>query len=179
MMTDMIDDDTLSLIEAEPLDVDMDQFFSTYLSMPEVTLESSSQNTDDSSDIPINPKDWMVFDQKTNRLRPPHLYEFLVLLLQRPEYSSYASWFKESPGLFEVHQPEKLADLWAHVKTRQANNPMTYDKLARAIRWYYPKEIMIKTNARYTFQFSPKFLQGLHIDENNNLTITTPTPIVK
>jgi hypothetical protein len=84
---------------------------------------------------------------------------------------SYASYKNKDQGVFEIHQPEKVANLWQHVKNRQSNQPMTYDKFARAIRWYYEKDVMRKTNARHTFQFSPKTLAGITTDENNNIII--------
>jgi hypothetical protein len=130
----------------------------------------SSVNPVDSSsnDIPTDPKEWRVKDQASKRDRPPRLYEFLILLLQKPHYASYASYKDKSQGIFEVHQPEKVADLWQQIKNRQSTQKMTYDKFARAIRWYYKGEIMKKTNARYTFQFSSKIVKTFIIDGNNN-----------
>ncbi len=128
----------------------------------------------DSHDIPIDPKEWLVTDQTTRRQRPPRLYEFLILLLHKLHYASYASYKDRALGLFEIYEPEKVADLWQHVKNRQSGQKMTYDKFARAIRWYYKTDIMKKTNARYTFQFSSRTLAGIIIDENNNITINSP-----
>ena len=125
-------------------------------------------------DIPTNAKEWFVPDQNSGRQRPPRLYEFLILLLHKPHYVSYASYKDETRGLFEIFEPEKVAKLWEQVKNRQAIHEMTYDKFARAIRWYYPADIMVKTNARYTFQFSSRTLAGIIIDENNNITINPP-----
>ena len=125
-------------------------------------------------DIPANPKEWLIIDQTSRRQRPPFLYEFLILLLHKPEYASYASYKDRKRGIFEISQPDKVAELWEQVKNRQAIQKMTYDKFARAIRWYYKKDIMTKTNARYTFQFSLKTLSCIVIDENNNITIHSP-----
>jgi hypothetical protein len=127
-----------------------------------------------SLDIPTDPREWLVTDQTTRRQRPPRLYEFLILLLHKAHYASYASYKDRALGLFEIYEPEKVADLWQQVKNRQSMQKMTYDKFARAIRWYYKADIMRKTNARYTFQFSPKTLAGIIIDENNNITINSP-----
>ncbi len=127
-----------------------------------------------SHDIPTDPKEWLVIDRTSKRRRAPRLYEFLIILLQKPHYVSYASYKDQSLGIFEVHQPEKVADLWQQVKNRQSNQNMTYDKFARAIRWYYKTGIMKKTNARYTFQFSQKTLEAVTMDENNNIIINYP-----
>jgi hypothetical protein len=122
-----------------------------------------------SQDIPTHPNEWLVRDQISRRLRPPRLYEFLYLLLQKPSYASYASYKDKSQGIFQVHEPEKIADLWQQVKNRQTHQRMTYDNFARAIRWYYKTDIMTKTNTRYTFQFSSRVLQEFINDENNNV----------
>jgi hypothetical protein len=121
-------------------------------------------------DIPLNPKEWQIIDKISKRQRPPRLYEFLILLLQKSHYETYASFKDKSLGIFEVHEPEKVAELWQQIKNRQSHQKMTYDKFARGIRWYYKLGIMKKTNARYTFQFSPKTLKEFIIDENNNTT---------
>lgn len=127
-----------------------------------------------SHDIPTYHKEWLVTDKASRRQRPPRLYEFLVLLLQKSHYESYASYKDKSQGIFEVHEPEKVADLWQQIKNRQSQQKMTYDKFARAIRWYYKTGIMKKTNARYTFQFSSKTLERITTDENNNIIINYP-----
>lgn len=121
-----------------------------------------------SHDIPINRREWLVKKRTEDRARPPLLFEFLLLLLEKPHYESYASYKNKAEGIFEILEPEKVADLWEHVKNRQSNRRMDYEKFARAIRWYYQKDIMKKTNSRYTFQFTPATLQRVLIDENNN-----------
>lgn len=136
-----------------------------------VEITSSVENSDEN---PTNLKEWMIVDQATRRKRRPHLYEFLVLLLHKPHYVSYAFYKDKQRGIFEISQPEKVAQLWEQVKNRQAHQKMTYDKFARAIRWYYNRDIMIKTNTRYTFQFSLKTLSCIEIDVNNNITIHSP-----
>jgi hypothetical protein len=134
----------------------------------------TNPNENSSTDIPTDLREWLVIDKNSNRQRPPRLYEFLILLLKKEHYASYASYKDKSQGIFEIHQPEKVANLWQQVKNRQSYQNMTYDKFARAIRWYYKDDIMKKTNARYTFQFSRKTLQACMIDENNNTTIDYP-----
>jgi hypothetical protein len=127
-----------------------------------------------STDIRTDIREWLITDKNSNRQRPPRLYEFLILLLKKEHYASYASYKDKSQGIFEVHQPEKVANLWQQVTNRQSHNRMTYDKFARAIRWYYKDDIMKKTNTRHTFQFSPKTLQACINDENNNTIIDYP-----
>lgn len=136
------------------------------------SLTSSPVPSDNSDQVPpevsSNRKDWLVEDMVSKRSRAPRLIEFLVLLLRKPHCQAIASFTDRQKGIFQVHQPEKVAELWQSVKNRQSNSKMTYDKLARAIRWYYKSNLMQKTNTKYTFQFSPKVLKAYFIDENNN-----------
>jgi len=133
----------------------------------EILCSTNNPVESSSDDIPTDPKEWLVADQTSRRLRAPRLYEFLFLLLQKPHYASYASFTDKSHGIFKVHEPEKIADLWEQVRNRQSNLKMSYDKFARAVRWYYKSDIMKKTNARYTFQFSLKTLKEFIVDKNN------------
>ena len=120
------------------------------------------------NDIPTDLSEWMIMDTISKRQRPPRLYEFLLSLLEKPHYHTYASYTNRSQGIFHIHEPQKVATLWEKVKSRQTTQTMTYDKFARAIRWYYKSDIMKKTNTRYTFQFSQQTLKRFMIDENNN-----------
>lgn len=133
------------------------------------TLLSNNDST--SSDPPLIPSEWMIMDRKSRRHRPPLLFEFLILLLDKSHYSSYASFTDSDLGVFQFHQPDKVAALWERIKNRKSEKDMTYDKMARAIRWYYKSGIMIKTNARYTFQFAPETLKKFY-QQYNTTTMT-------
>jgi hypothetical protein len=166
-----IDDDSNTYVQSLE-----DWLFEHFPLTPETDL---SCNTDDGLntflfDIPLNRKEWLVQDSLSKRQRSPRLFEFLILLLGKSHYESYASFTDRSKGLFQIYKPEKVAELWQAVKSRQSNQKMTYDKFARAIRWYYKSNIMQKTNTRYTFQFSPVTLKNYFVDENNNTTMNIP-----
>lgn len=118
--------------------------------------------------IPNSRKYWLIEDAVSKRSRAPRLYEFLILLVKNPKYEDLASFIDRKKGTFQIYQPEKVAELWQSVKNRQSNSKMTYDKFARAIRWYYKTNLMKKTNTRYTFQFSSQLLKAYFMDENNN-----------
>ncbi|CAF3352522.1 unnamed protein product [Rotaria sp. Silwood2] len=130
-----------------------------------------------SYDMTTNSREWLVMDKASKRQRPPRLYEYLLLLLENSHYTSYASYTNKSEGIFQIHEPEKVAELWQKVKSRQSNQKMTYDKFARAVRWYYQAGIMKKTNTRYTFQFSLKTMKEFSIDQDNNNMLPYPNMI--
>lgn len=93
--------------------------------------------------------------------RPPDskncriLWEYLYLLLQNPSYSSVIRWEDESQMVFRIVQAEKLAALWGLQKNRLG---MTYEKLSRGMRYYYPNNIIAREAGRrllYRFMRHP------------------------
>ena len=157
----------------DPLEMDFTQLLQQdSLSSRETQSASNMQLSEATSlaDVPTNTQEWQVVDNHSQRLRPPRLLEFLLLLLAKKHYQSYACYTKRSEGVFQIYQPEKVAKLWEEVKNRHSQQSMTYDKFARAIRWFYKSDLMIKTNTRYTFQFSPRVLRVNIVDANNNTT---------
>ncbi|CAD5115837.1 DgyrCDS4775 [Dimorphilus gyrociliatus] len=75
------------------------------------------------------------------RTGPIQLWQYLIDLLNNPsDYSDLIEWEGNS-GQFRIKKPSKLAELWG-VQKRRPN--MTYDKLSRALRYYYDKLILSK-----------------------------------
>ena len=93
--------------------------------------------------------------------RPPNskncriLWEYLFLLLQDPSYSSVIKWEDDVKMIFRIVQAEKLAALWGLQKNRLG---MTYEKLSRGMRYYYPNNIIAREPGRrllYRFMRHP------------------------
>ena len=63
------------------------------------------------------------------------LWEFLLELLLDEESQNLISWTNYE-GEFRLHQSEEVARLWG---LRKKRNNMNYDKLSRALRYYYDK----------------------------------------
>lgn len=101
------------------------------------------------------------------------LWQFLLELLTTDEAKHCAHW--EGPlGEFRIIDPDEVARRWGLRK----NKPnMNYDKLSRALRYYYDKHILAKVQGkRYTYRFdfraivkSNKSLTG--IAKNGSLTL--------
>ncbi|CAF0917844.1 unnamed protein product [Rotaria sordida] len=104
----------------------------------------------------MNIKEFHVYDNTTGRFRRPLLHEFIRLILENDEYSHIAEYIDRKRGIFKLYQPDVVADLWKQVKGRNSDNNMTYDKLARALRYYYGNGIMYPSPGRFTFRFGPK-----------------------
>ena len=126
------------------------------LFLDETSSSSSSSSSDNNEDeITFDPNEWMIFDEYSTKVRPPKLYEFLRLLLNNQRYTSFASWIDENGGLFKIHRPNQVTNLWKQVKGRDCSQLTDYDIFARGIRYYYKSGIMKKTHMKHTYCFAP------------------------
>ncbi|XP_037346880.1 ETS domain-containing protein Elk-4 [Pungitius pungitius] len=87
------------------------------------------------------------------------LWQFLLQLLLDSNNDQLICWTNEE-GEFKLLQAEEVARLWGARK----NKPnMNYDKLSRALRYYYDKNIIKKVNGQkfvYRFVSYPDILKG-------------------
>ncbi|TNM89271.1 hypothetical protein fugu_005526 [Takifugu bimaculatus] len=87
------------------------------------------------------------------------LWQFLLQLLLDSSNEQLICWTNEK-GEFKLLQAEEVARLWGARK----NKPnMNYDKLSRALRYYYDKNIIKKVNGQkfvYRFVSYPDILKG-------------------
>lgn len=118
-----------------------------------LTSTSPDSNGSSTENIPFDQTEWLIRDPSTNRIRPPKLFEFLQLLLNNLRYMSYATWLNKNEGLFQIHKPHEVAELWNQVKIRHTINTITFKNLSRSIRCYYPTGQMIATHKKYTYRF--------------------------
>uniref|UniRef100_A0A674ND51 Si:ch211-265g22.4 n=1 Tax=Takifugu rubripes TaxID=31033 RepID=A0A674ND51_TAKRU len=94
--------------------------------------------------------DWAYKPAWTPGSKQVQLWHFLLELLGQGEGGAI-SWGGEW-GEFVIHDPEKLARLWGE---RKGKPHMNYDKLSRALRYYYNKHILHKTKGkRFTYKFN-------------------------
>ncbi|VDO13496.1 unnamed protein product [Rodentolepis nana] len=85
------------------------------------------------------------------------LWQFLLQLLMDPRYSEIIRWTNNA-GEFVLLKAEEVARLWGLRKDN--NHRMNYDKLSRALRYYYQKDIIRKVQGhKFVYQFIG--LQGL------------------
>ena len=80
------------------------------------------------------------------------LWQFLLELLMSDEYSNLIKWTDRNIGEFILIQAEEVAKLWGIRKDR--NHRMNYDKLSRALRYYYQKNIIKKVHGhKFVYRF--------------------------
>ncbi|XP_072281182.1 ETS domain-containing protein Elk-4 [Pyxicephalus adspersus] len=85
------------------------------------------------------------------------LWQFLLQLLQEPHHKKLICW-TSNDGEFKLLQAEEVARLWGVRKNKPS---MNYDKLSRALRYYYVKNIIKKVNGQkfvYKFVSYPEIL---------------------
>ncbi|XP_076350405.1 transcriptional regulator ERG homolog isoform X3 [Tachypleus tridentatus] len=78
------------------------------------------------------------------------LWQFLLELLSDTNNTNCISW-EGTNGEFKLTDPDEVARRWGE---RKSKPNMNYDKLSRALRYYYDKNIMTKVHGkRYTYKF--------------------------
>ncbi|XP_014780443.1 retroviral integration site protein Fli-1 homolog [Octopus bimaculoides] len=84
------------------------------------------------------------------------LWQFLLELLLDDTNTSCIKW-DGGRGEFRMVDPEEVARKWGKRKNKPS---MNYDKLSRALRYYYEKQILSKVQGkRYTYKFNFKMIQ--------------------
>ncbi|CAF2458756.1 unnamed protein product [Rotaria sp. Silwood2] len=85
------------------------------------------------------------------------LWQFLLELLADASANSNVIAWEGSNGEFKLIDPDEVARRWGE---RKSKPNMNYDKLSRALRYYYDKNIMTKVHGkRYAYKFD---FNGLH-----------------
>ncbi|XP_040610243.1 transcription factor Spi-C [Mesocricetus auratus] len=95
--------------------------------------------------------------------RKVRLFEYLYQSLCNSEMSSCIQWVDRAKGVFQFisKNKEKLAELWGQRKGNR--KPMTYQKMARALRNYARTGEITKIRRKLTYQFSEAALRSLSL----------------
>ncbi|XP_008828533.1 ETS-related transcription factor Elf-3 isoform X2 [Nannospalax galili] len=91
---------------------------------------------------------WECLDGKKSKHAPrgTHLWEFIRDILIHPELNEgLMKWENRHEGVFKFLRSEAVAQLWGQKKK---NSNMTYEKLSRAMRYYYKREILERVDGR-------------------------------
>ncbi|XP_032827464.1 ETS domain-containing protein Elk-1-like [Petromyzon marinus] len=88
------------------------------------------------------------------------LWQFLLQLLLDVRNQNLIAW-TSSDGEFKLLQAEEVARLWG---LRKNKTNMNYDKLSRALRYYYEKNIIKKVNGqKFVYKFV-SFPESVNLD---------------
>ncbi|XP_034729664.1 fli-1 proto-oncogene, ETS transcription factor-related sequence isoform X3 [Etheostoma cragini] len=107
------------------------------------------------------------------------LWQFLLELLSDSNNAGIITW-EGTNGEFKMTDPDEVAKRWGE---RKSKPNMNYDKLSRALRYYYDKNIMTKVHGkRYAYKFD---FQGIsqahqnHAAEGGIIKYQTEMPYVQ
>ncbi|UMM31053.1 hypothetical protein L5515_012688 [Caenorhabditis briggsae] len=79
------------------------------------------------------------------------LWQFLLELLQQEQNGDIIEWTRGADGEFRLIDAEAVARKWGQ---RKAKPHMNYDKLSRALRYYYEKNIIKKViGKKFVYRF--------------------------
>ncbi|KAI3369641.1 hypothetical protein L3Q82_025361 [Scortum barcoo] len=110
-----------------------------------------------SSSIYDNPK------KSKHAPRGTHLWEFIRDILIHPEKNQgLMKWEDRREGVFKFLKSEAVAQMWGQKKK---NSSMTYEKLSRAMRYYYKREILERVDGRRLVYKFGKNSSGWKIEE--------------
>jgi len=111
------------------------------------------------------------------------LWDFLQQLLNDPtqRYTNYIAWKNHDTGVFKIVDPAGLAKLWGIQKNHLS---MNYDKMSRALRYYYRVNILRKVQGeRHCYQFlrNPSELKSIKNMSllRQQMSPTRPAPSVQ
>ncbi|XP_026200500.1 ETS-related transcription factor Elf-3 isoform X2 [Anabas testudineus] len=114
-------------------------------------------NREHSSNIYDNPK------KSKHAPRGTHLWEFIRDILIHPEMNQgLMKWEDRHEGVFKFLKSEAVAQMWGQKKK---NSSMTYEKLSRAMRYYYKREILERVDGRRLVYKFGKNSSGWKIEE--------------
>lgn len=116
----------------------------------------------------FDPATYTAGNNKSGNNGQIQLWQFLLELLTTREYKSVIQWIGKE-GEFRLNHPEVVAHLWGERK----NKPMmNYEKLSRALRYYYDGDMISKVHGKrfvYKFVCDLKQLLGYSAVELSNL----------
>lgn len=86
------------------------------------------------------------------------LWQFLLEQLSESVNASVITW-EGTGGEFKILDPDEVAKRWGD---RKSKPNMNYDKLSRALRYYYDRNLMTKVHGkRYAYRFDFRALEQL------------------
>ncbi|KAM7315326.1 GA-binding protein alpha chain isoform X1 [Ixodes scapularis] len=98
------------------------------------------------------------------------LWQFLLEMLTERDSREYIQWIGDE-GEFKLNNPEMVAQLWGLRKNKPT---MNYEKLSRALRYYYDGDMIAKVHGKrfvYKFVCDLKQLVGYSASELNRLVL--------
>ncbi|XP_041748190.1 ETS-related transcription factor Elf-3 [Coregonus clupeaformis] len=112
-----------------------------------------------------DPRHYQTSKKSKHAPRGTHLWEFIRDILIHPEQNQnqgLMKWEDRHEGVFKFLKSEAVAQLWGQKKK---NSSMTYEKLSRAMRYYYKREILDRVDGRRLVYKFGKNSTGWKVEE--------------
>ncbi|XP_077116356.1 Friend leukemia integration 1 transcription factor-like isoform X1 [Ranitomeya variabilis] len=134
------------------------------------TIHRGSPSPTPAAPIRNTPDPYQVLGPTSSRLSNPgsgqiQLWQFLLELLSDSGNAGCIAW-EGVNGEFKMTDPDEVARRWGE---RKSKPNMNYDKLSRALRYYYDKNIMSKVHGkRYAYRFDFQGIQVVQQSHHND-----------
>ena len=75
--------------------------------------------------------------------------------------NGYIEWVNKAEYVFRIKDKEKVAQMWGEKRDRpeEGKKAMTYESLARSLRYYYQHDMMASVNKKLQYKFTEKSLE--------------------
>ncbi|KAG5446238.1 hypothetical protein CSKR_102964 [Clonorchis sinensis] len=93
--------------------------------------------------------------RERRRRKQMELWQFILCRLQTASQSAF-EWVNPATGVFRIKDTHAAAREWGRYRN---NNRMDYEKMARAMRFYYKDSILRKARQQLHFQFAMPYVQ--------------------
>ncbi|KAK7066997.1 hypothetical protein SK128_007733 [Halocaridina rubra] len=131
------------------------------MSLPKDEVEDVYENDKQEDEIEGDPYEILaplalkLAAQGTGQIQ---LWQFLLEQLTDPVNAAVITW-EGTAGEFKILDPDEVARRWGD---RKSKPNMNYDKLSRALRYYYDRNLMTKVHGkRYAYRFDFRALEQL------------------
>ncbi|CAL4076087.1 unnamed protein product, partial [Meganyctiphanes norvegica] len=159
------------------LDISLQRYGATLpLDDPHNDSADESHNEEDEEDEDDDVDPYELLGPRSSRLAAGgsgqiQLWQFLLELLSDPGNASIITW-EGTAGEFKILDPDEVARRWG---ARKSKPNMNYDKLSRALRYYYDKNIMTKVHGkRYAYKFDFRGLDQVRQQQSAGAPSFTP-----
>eukprot|EP00117_Sycon_ciliatum_P017267 scpid18202/ scgid1170/ ETS translocation variant 3; ETS domain transcriptional repressor PE1; Mitogenic Ets transcriptional suppressor len=79
------------------------------------------------------------------------LWEYILHILELGKFRQCINWINPQLGSLRIHDSVRLGKQWGIYRHK---TKMNYDKMSRAMRYYYKRNIFVKIEGRLVYQFS-------------------------
>ncbi|XP_065654539.1 transcription factor ets-4-like isoform X2 [Hydra vulgaris] len=160
-----LDDSFVLIDDGEDQQIIIDKHFESNKCSNDSNDDTNDKNLTNASLFNLIKKDGFQIEEwtylKNTTSDKIRLYEYLLYLLKESQ-TDCVRWINKQTGEFEITSSAKISLKWGKLR---GNPKMTYEKLARALRHYYKKNILChyKHREKLRYKFSEDILKKYNV----------------